>query len=495
MSNIYEHAKYIVAVPDLHMLHLFSISEENKRSIYMIHEYPKYLYHLIHGNTDQLQKLDEAFLDYIQVPSVPTLRHLLKKYTNYFMDGFTTDRASNWPSDTESILDHLYEASQKEAKATSISSGNNNNNNNNNELNDWKHPCHHVACPFASFGPDLRKGKDTWRAAILKRSIDIRRGMRFLEDLIVDWSSRVWVISEYHIAKKKNNLKYWFFTLELVREDFGAFFTFDFDDPAFSSVHFKSSKYNYEQMPVQLKFHDTMISQLNTQSFFEKILKSNASKNEDRFYAILPLSKYQDHIHKVPHWKIKSLLCVKLKLYEIMDTKDKLNLLLMSATEYIEYGFEHGPSLKTLPSFATSTILWFNIPVDFFLHTISPNFDFHHQSTIVLKLPHENDAHLHCLQLIPKGYYVTHATEEQDAYARKLKLFKGTHILLDMVTIPCYSVHAEIEHGSQTHLYHRTSLLGSFIENKWQLYFIRNVLDFDWSYHANEDKLTVFHIY
>ncbi|ORY98312.1 hypothetical protein BCR42DRAFT_430396, partial [Absidia repens] len=34
--------------------------------------------------------------------------------------------------------------------------------------------------------------------------------MEFLMGLIKDWSTRVWVISEFNIAKKKNNLKYWF---------------------------------------------------------------------------------------------------------------------------------------------------------------------------------------------------------------------------------------------------------------------------------------------
>ncbi|ORZ04110.1 hypothetical protein BCR42DRAFT_429457, partial [Absidia repens] len=67
--------------------------------------------------------------------------------------------------------------------------------------------------------------------------------MEFLVGLIKDWSTRVWVISEFNIAKKKNNLKYWFTQLAL---DYDApktyndmeggekftFFKFDFNDPS-----------------------------------------------------------------------------------------------------------------------------------------------------------------------------------------------------------------------------------------------------------------------
>ncbi|ORY97006.1 hypothetical protein BCR42DRAFT_399169 [Absidia repens] len=55
--------------------------------------------------------------------------------------------------------------------------------------------------------------------------------------------------------------------------------------------------------PISLYFN----SQLSRQTFLQNILISKASKNEDRFYSILPFSPYQDRKLEVSHWKINTM--------------------------------------------------------------------------------------------------------------------------------------------------------------------------------------------
>ncbi|CAO3637066.1 unnamed protein product [Cunninghamella blakesleeana] len=79
----------------------------------------------------------------------------------------------------------------------------------------------------------------------------------------------------------------------------------------------------------------------------DMILNSNAAKNEDRFYAILPIwNKYQ-HLIKdknvISHWHITDMISVRLKLYEFMDLWDKARLLKSCSSKFV----------RQLPSFAS----------------------------------------------------------------------------------------------------------------------------------------------
>ncbi|CAO3593635.1 unnamed protein product [Absidia cylindrospora] len=142
------------------------------------------------------------------------------------------------------------------------------------------------------------------------------------------------------------------------------------------------------------------------------MLKSKASRNEDRLYAILPQSEYRCILsdkNKVSEWNITTLTDVKLKLYEFMNTKDKLNLLFWSS---------HSKSSNqgmVLPTFATST-LSSDAPNDY-LACDSCNFDLNDPSTIMLyhyqidskdSADEDEDAlcDLYCLRLKPMEYYV-----------------------------------------------------------------------------------------
>ncbi|ORZ04504.1 hypothetical protein BCR42DRAFT_398663 [Absidia repens] len=74
---------------------------------------------------------------------------------------------------------------------------------------------------------------------------------------------------------------------------------------------------------------------------------------EDRFYSIPLLSDYKHKFinrNEVDKWNINSLMPVKLKLFEVMATKDKLNLLFMLGND------KTGNKRKVVPTLATSTI-------------------------------------------------------------------------------------------------------------------------------------------
>ncbi|ORZ07388.1 hypothetical protein BCR42DRAFT_153017 [Absidia repens] len=103
MSNIYEKATYILAVPDLHRHHLQNVLQSISNNMRGLHFYGDYIYYLIHGNTEQLAQLDNEFLDEIEVPKDPMLRRMLTKYTECFTYGFTKKKAFDCHPEAEML--------------------------------------------------------------------------------------------------------------------------------------------------------------------------------------------------------------------------------------------------------------------------------------------------------------------------------------------------------------------------------------------------------
>jgi hypothetical protein len=120
-------------------------------------------------------------------------------------------------------------------------------------------------------------------------------------ELIQDWQTRVWVISEYGIAKKKNNImKYWFIQLNrdyaynMKEPEPGSFylntfsfFEFDFNQTSSPEIKFNILSNDTDDI-IEWKnhlelcynhFHSRMFSFLGEKQFLETILKSKASKN------------------------------------------------------------------------------------------------------------------------------------------------------------------------------------------------------------------------
>ncbi|CAO3588608.1 unnamed protein product [Absidia cylindrospora] len=455
MSDIYEKATYVLAVPDLHLAHLKTTSMKHRDIMEGSALYALDLYHLIHGNADRLRHIEATFLDNIGVPTDPALRHLLTHYTDCFADGLMTYRRHGYPYCPTQTLDHICQIQPERGQLPSCFK----------DLHEGEH------CPLKKVGaPDNQDDTllhNDYKSLIMERSTAIRHSMALLADLVRDWSSRVWVISEYSLAKKKNNLKYWFvqlqanerFSNQFKQMDDFRFFKFDFEHhPTIQQQHPNvddiMSWYatNDSSNPVYIYFHQTMTKQLNQQTFLEMMLKSKASKNEDRFYSILPLSEYKSNMRENMDWDIHTTVAVKLKLYEIMSTKDKLILLFWSG----HFGALNKGTL--LPTFATSTL-----PLGFQNGELTHcpqahwNFDLTNPSALLYQTKSSSS-----LQLKPLQYFV-YDHDALDAIGLRPSIIHTTK--MDLVCIPA------LTHDAMTSTFHQyyIILVGRFVENQWTL--------------------------
>ncbi|ORZ07445.1 hypothetical protein BCR42DRAFT_472306 [Absidia repens] len=546
MTNIYKQAAYIVAVPDLHAEHLSTMTK-NADIMEGSRRYSKDIYHLIHGNADELAVIEEKFLDEANVPNDPVLRHWLTKYTGYFKDGFMNYKVHAPCYNPVNALNHIYDTSK--LSCTSSTSAHHLHQDNidvshhsevdettsmitksacNDSFEDLNH-CDKADCPLYAFDYDTYYRKNMgslgtrfkrtieWRQLIYDRSISIKQSMEFLTDLIMDWSSRVWVISEYHIAKKKNNLKFWFTQLNLDVPEMMSisntqsqpngftFFKFDFNDRSLSDLlnvdNFSDPDFTgdpllcdytrfYTSNPVYLKLLYSLLRQLSQQTFLEKILKSKSSKYEDRFYAILPQSKYEDKITQVDQWNINSLSSVKLKLFEFMDTKDKLNLLFMSGNNTaINKGM-------ALPTFATSTLSstaqsdYLTLENDNMAvarDEFRYNFNLDNKSTIMLHQPaghqKKNGSPLCYLNLKPIQSFALKNTENWFFFTKthhlaSLKSLQIDHTDISAVDVVCIPLYCDKIIGRRRRPQYSLPgyyakycifLIGSFKKNQWIL--------------------------
>ncbi|CAO3601407.1 unnamed protein product [Absidia cylindrospora] len=255
MTNIYERANYIVAVPDLHLRHLERVNKKNTEIIQGSMKYGMYIYHLIHGNVQQLIKCDEEFLDDLSVPVDLALRTLLYNHTEHFLTdfGFTMEHC-----DDDTAFDHIFETNVTTQKKMNYHHhtemykevlkkiGIGKEKEEFQHITDTSHKCDMGNAWFKYFESDQETCKagnyetdnhsehqqkrqntidvNKWMKVISGRCASILQSMDFLCDMIQDWSTRVWVISEYHIAKKKNEkMKYWF--IQLTPQDFASIYT------------------------------------------------------------------------------------------------------------------------------------------------------------------------------------------------------------------------------------------------------------------------------
>ncbi|CAO3653771.1 unnamed protein product [Cunninghamella echinulata] len=190
--------------------------------------------------------------------------------------------------------------------------------------------------------------------AIQTENEDIKKAYQYLANLIQDWSNRAWVISEYQIAEDKYEnhrtpLKYIF--MYLLHNGMSNFFSYSFDQQAINvNINNNNNNYIFYQ---DVDNSDAFISFLKTrfirQNHINMILNSDATKNEDRFNAILPSwDKYNHWIkdkNTISNWNITDMTSIRLKLYELMDDVwDKAKLLRACS---------HFTSFPILPSYAS----------------------------------------------------------------------------------------------------------------------------------------------
>ncbi|ORZ07331.1 hypothetical protein BCR42DRAFT_426074, partial [Absidia repens] len=209
---------------------------------------------------------------------------------------------------------------------------------------------------------------------------------------------------------------------------------------------------------------------------------------EDRFYAILPHSKYKDKINQVAHWNITTLLSVKLKLFEIMDTKDKLTLLFSN-------GERDNYASNSLPTFAAPKIKCLFDLSDELSHR-SVNFDLNNKSTISIHhRAHESQLDYY-LQLTPKKYSVSSKPHYKDTlgYTLLQQEILCSHFQLDEHSLEIDIVRIDLNESSGN--CYSIYLTGSFLENIWMLPLSdTSILDCTWNDYHNDDTVTVFNIY
>ncbi|CAO3601393.1 unnamed protein product [Absidia cylindrospora] len=543
MSNIYEHAAYIVAVPDLHSTYLKNAMLKNKDIMVYSRRYTEYLYHLVHGNSENLAIIDDIFLDDCGIPKDTALRELLTKNTDHFGEAFMKYDIHHKRSELDKALSQICAATNQAVSPST----NDLNSDDNKPSSSGQTKVTYRTDKGSNFTETIDNSeiKTVWKELISERSNAIRQSMEYLTDLIKDWSTRVWVISEFSIARKKNNLKFWFIQLKTNDERIPwtpprlaprfrmSFFNYDFDRPVIKNIDITTIEWmdlerdSFHSNTVYIRFHHTLIQQLSQRTFLDKILKSKASKNEDRFYAVLPQSEYNTQLalsnkHEVSQWNINSIFSVKLKLYEIMNTNDKLNLLFWSGNN------KSSNVGLILPTFATST-LSLDASTDYL--TGHPcNFDLSNPSTIMLHQnttttngKKKNDPHPYYLNLKPLTYYTlgsggyAHIGPDDrtyycinNVYDPHISFYTSLQIIdrnvdMDMehqvtiVAIPSFEAKFCSLNFDGTPLDCCIFLIGNPVKNKWLLDHRRFLLDLDrpdaWVHHHIDDYSDGFNIY
>ncbi|CAO3651557.1 unnamed protein product [Cunninghamella blakesleeana] len=265
MNQIYKKASYILAVPDLHKWHLLD-NTANKEMINLIKKYRDIIHHDIYNNAHPFKLTSSNIED-------------LAKHTN---------------------IDHHYY--------------------------------------YSAIKNLIQKKRINENEELSKEmnEAELKKVYQFLAYLIFDWSNRAWVISEHQIAKQKYKqhgtlLKYIFISLLSTNGSFSSipFFSYTFANQNHGNSDMNNGQYlHYTVVDNSNKFIRFLELTFTERPYLDMLLRSNASRNEDRFYAILPSwNKYNyliEHKNTISNWKITDMVSVRLKLYEIMDDADDL---------------------------------------------------------------------------------------------------------------------------------------------------------------------------
>ncbi|CAO3652009.1 unnamed protein product [Cunninghamella blakesleeana] len=334
MRQIYEMAAYILAIPDLHYEHLYK-NTANSEMMDLIYKHSEVIHQDIYDSTTN-DDSDDYYSDDSNI------------YYNDDSDD-SDDIFTRQYSNNHNDSDNEYYSIIQKLKAKNRMGENN-----------------EIIMKIKELikeNDELKKEKEIERNQLKQKKDELKKAYQFLAYLIDDWSNRVWVISEYQIAKEKYEkhgtpLKYTFLSLLWNQTAYGIirpFFSYTFDGQSGCKdlgVD-KSTPLEYSNVNNSSKFISYLKSRLVQQSFIDMMVASNASRNEDRFYAVLPSWNKYKHLTKnrktISSWKITNMLSVKLKLYELMedndgDLWDKARLLYYSSI------YDTAP---VLPSFAT----------------------------------------------------------------------------------------------------------------------------------------------
>ncbi|CAO3649886.1 unnamed protein product [Cunninghamella blakesleeana] len=316
MSDIYKRATYILAVPDLHYIHL-SNNVANADVINLIHKYRNEIYQDIY-----------------------TTSHLFTISSNKNYNNIINNYLAN--SNTNNTIQH-----------TNV---NHSNDKENDERYSFIEKLSHKK--YIDENEELRK--EIKALAFKKQSEELKKAYQFLAFLIHDWANRVWVISEYQIAKQKYNqhgtpLKYWFLSLLSTEDGVPSnrpFLSYHFiNQDVIQPIKDAMLVLNHPDVDDGQKFNQFLKLTFTQRNHLDMMIRSNATRNEDRFHAILPSWEKYKHLiqdkNTISDWNITDFLSVKLKLFEIMDDTDLWN---KARLLYYSSVFNGKP---ILPTFAT----------------------------------------------------------------------------------------------------------------------------------------------
>ncbi|CAO3638111.1 unnamed protein product [Cunninghamella blakesleeana] len=314
MNRIYKKASYILAIPDLHYKYLLK-NTANKEVLNLIRKYSETIYKEIFNNNHSANSSINNDMNSSKFS--PTQQEQQQQYINM--------------GDQYSFIRKLTSKKLiKKNKALKVE-------NETLKLENEEYKVENKALKMEMEENKLKQEKD-----------ELKKAYQFLAYLIEDWSNRAWVISEYHIAKEKYKihgtpLKYEFISLFA----YEPFFSYHFDDDNNDQQQCTTNNENgdvknnnvltYDDVDDPKTFNQFVKERFMQRSHLEMILNSNATRNEDRFNAIVPSWKgYKHLIRNISEWNITDMTSVRLKLYEIMNLREKATLLYACSPEYTD---------------------------------------------------------------------------------------------------------------------------------------------------------------
>ncbi|ORZ16236.1 hypothetical protein BCR42DRAFT_32285 [Absidia repens] len=283
MNNIYHHATMILAVPDLHLGYL-KLNPANKSILTHIRKHTPNLYRHVRGDCQITTHQNPSQQRYTH--EFPHIATMITPSSSH-----STASSPNSPETPFTPYTPLTPATTAEQE----------------HEQDQQQQQQPLPCEC------YRQTKGIGKSCI--------KAIVFLQYLVEDWSKRVWVISEYHIGRTKN-MKIWFLSFDI--------------------------QWYYTSRPSFVPLFDCIYrNHFRHRPFLDMMLNSQAAKNEDRFYAVLPLSvKYKDCIKTqdtVSQWQITDMISVCMRLYTFVGIREKVAML---------YNCSKGRML-ILPSFAS----------------------------------------------------------------------------------------------------------------------------------------------
>ncbi|CAO3637846.1 unnamed protein product [Cunninghamella blakesleeana] len=309
MNQIYQKATYILAVPDLHLRYLKK-NMANKEILNLIKDkYKKTIYkeiaNMIHFSSSHSTNNN-------------TKRSIMdsSKHTNNNDNNNTNNDNDNDDDDPYSFIQELKMEMKESDKE-----------NEENKVENKK-----LRIENEGLKMEMKKSK------LIQEKNELKKAYQFLAYLIDDWTNRTWVISESQIAKEKYKkhgipLKYMFISLI---DPIHPFFSYHFED---DNDDQNNKTLTYEDVDDPKTLDQFIKSRFMQRPHLEMILNSNATRNEDRFHATLPLwNKYHHLIRNVSEWNITDMTSVRWKLYEMIndgDLWDKATLLYACSRNYM----------------------------------------------------------------------------------------------------------------------------------------------------------------